>query len=59
MISTNRKFKFVLAIWVVACIALFADKLSGGEYVTIVTLVFTGYITVNVTQKHVQKGGGA
>lgn len=57
MISTNRKFKFTVAVFIVSSVALFADKLDGGEYVALITLLTGIYSGSNVAQKHVQRGG--
>jgi hypothetical protein len=54
MLNTNRKFKFTAAVFVASTAALFFDKLAGGEYVTLVTLMAGIYTSGNVTQKHVQ-----
>jgi hypothetical protein len=54
MISTNRKFKFTVAIFLAATAALFFDKLAGGEYVTLITLLSGIYTGGNVAQKQVR-----
>lgn len=52
---SDRKFKLICSIAICSYLALWFDKLSGGEFVTITTLVFTTYVAGNVTQKKVTK----
>lgn len=54
MINTNRKFKFALVAFTVGVVALFLDKLSGEQYVALVTLILGVYTAGNVTQKRTQ-----
>lgn len=54
MLNTNRKFKFTVAVFIASTAALFFDKLGGGEYVALMTLLASIYTSGNVAQKHVQ-----
>lgn len=53
----GRKFLLVCAIFIVLSVGLFTAKLTGSEYITGVSLIFSGYIAINVTQKKVQGNG--
>lgn len=53
----SRKFFLVCIIQLINTVALFTSNLTGGEYVTITTLVFTSYIGANLYQKQVLKDG--
>ncbi len=54
---TKSQRKFIIASFfsVASTVALFADKLSGGEYVALAGVVLGLYATANVVEKAVSK----
>lgn len=48
----------VVGVILLATTGLYLDKLSGGEWVTVMVLLINGYITVNVWQKKVSVTNG-
>jgi len=47
---SSRKFGFAVAGFVMACIFLYIDKIGGGEWVTITTLILGMYKAANVLE---------
>jgi len=50
----GRRFLLTLGCGVASTILVWFCKISGGEYVTIVSLTVAAYITGNVTQKKIE-----
>ncbi len=55
---SGRKFAVLLYIITASQLLVWFDKLSGSEWLTFNTLVFTGYIMANVWQKMNGAGKG-
>ena len=58
VVTYGRKFWMVVGVILLATTGLYLDKLSGGEWVTVMVLLINGYITVNVWQKKVSVTNG-
>lgn len=52
----DRKYKAFWGVFLLSCIALFFDKLNGGEWVDLVIFVFGLYMAGNVGSHYTQKG---
>ena len=52
---TSRKFNLTLLVLLMACIFLYIGKLSGGEWIVVVTVVLGMYKVANVAE-HKQEG---
>ena len=50
----GRRFLLTLGCGIASTILVWFGKISGGEYVTIVSLTIAAYITGNVTQKKIE-----
>lgn len=49
---TSRKFWTVIACQVGVFAMLYLDKIAGGEFVTLTTLLIGGYLTANVVESN-------
>ncbi len=48
---TSRKVWTVISCQIGVFIMLYLDKIAGGEFVTLTTLLIGGYLTANVVEK--------
>jgi hypothetical protein len=53
----DRKYKAFWAVFLMASVMAFWDKLSGAEYVQLLTFVFGLYMAGNVGEHWTNKGG--
>jgi len=49
---TSRKFWTVIACQIGVFAMLYLDKVAGGEFVTLTTLLIGGYLTANVVERN-------
>jgi len=52
---SSRKFVLSASSLLMTWLALFLDKLEGGEVVALVTLVITAYGAGNLVQRHIER----
>ena len=55
-IMRQRKFTLACFFSLMGTIGWFLDKLTGSEYITLVTIILGLYATANVLQRQVEKG---
>lgn len=52
----GRRFILAVGSLVTSTLMLMADKIAGGEYVTLCLLTYGGYISGNVAQRKIETG---